>query len=41
MKTSCDGVYAIGDVNNRKVFQLVSAMDDAVVASKDYLKNVN
>ena len=41
MKTSCDGVYAIGDVNNRKVFQLVSAMDDAVVASKDYLKSVN
>lgn len=41
MKTSCDGVYAIGDVNNRKIFQLLSAMDDAVVASKDYLKNVN
>lgn len=38
MCTSEDNVYAIGDVNNRKIFQLLTAMNDAVVAANDYLK---
>ena len=38
MCTSEDNVYAIGDANNRKIFQLLTAMNDAVVAANDYLK---
>lgn len=38
MCTSEDNAYAIGDVNNRKIFQLLTAMNDAVVAANDYLK---
>ena len=38
MCTSEDNVYAIGNVNNRKIFQLLTAMNDAVVAANDYLK---
>ncbi len=38
MRTSEDNIYAVGDVNNRKIFQLLTAMNDAVVAANDYLK---
>lgn len=37
MKTSDSNIYAIGDVNNRKIFQLITAMNDAVVVSNNYL----
>lgn len=38
-ETSCKGIYAIGDVTNTKVYQLVTACGDAAIAVNSYLND--
>jgi len=38
-ETSCKGVYAVGDVTDTKVYQLVTACSDAAVAVDSYLSS--
>lgn len=38
-ETSCKGIYAIGDVTNTKVYQLITAASDAAIAVNHYLSN--
>ena len=33
MKTSLDGLYAVGDVRNKKVRQIVTAVNDGAIAA--------
>lgn len=37
MRTSDHNIYAVGDVNDRKIFQLVTAMGDSAIAVNSYL----
>lgn len=36
-QTSCKGIYAVGDVTDTKVYQLITAASDAVIAVNSYL----
>lgn len=38
-ETSCKGVYAVGDVTDTKVYQLVTACGDAAIAVSSYLSS--
>ncbi len=37
-QTSCKGIYAVGDVTDTEVYQLITAMADAVIAVNHYLQ---
>ena len=39
-KTTCKGIYAIGDVTDTRVYQLVTAMGDAAIAASSYLGQI-
>lgn len=40
-KTNIDNIYAIGDVVNKPIFQLITAMNDSVIAANEIINKIN